>query len=60
MCAGGVEGDTYGCALGVLRGMCAYLWVCAGGVEGMCAYLWVCAGGVEGDVCIPIGVRWGC
>ena len=48
------------CALGVLRGMCAYLWVCAGGVEGdvcipMCV-LW----GVEGDVCIPMCVRWGC
>ena len=25
---------TYVCALGVLRGMCEYLWVCAGGVEG--------------------------
>ena len=25
---------TYGCALGVLRGMCEYLWVCAVGVEG--------------------------
>ena len=36
---------TYVCALGVLRGMCAY--------NG-------CAGGVEGDVCIPMGVRWGC
>ena len=26
---------TYGCALGVLRGMCTYLCVCAGGVEGV-------------------------
>ena len=51
---------TYVCALGVLRGMCAYLCVCAGGVEGMCAYLCVCAGGVEGDVYIPVGVCWGC
>ena len=51
---------TYGCALGVLRGMCAYLWVCAGLLRGMCTYLCVCAGGVEGDVCIPMGVRWGC
>ena len=54
--------NTYGCAQGVLRGMCAYLWVCTGGVEGMCVntygcalgvlreYLWVCARGVEGDV----------
>ena len=25
---------TNGCVLGVLRGMCAYLCVCAGGVEG--------------------------
>ena len=47
---------TYVCALGVLRGMCAYLCVCAGGGEGdvymvlrgMCEYLQVCAGGVEG------------
>ena len=37
---------TYGCALGVLRGMCEYLCVCAGGVEG--------------DVCIPMCVCWGC
>ena len=37
---------TYVCALGMLRGMCAYLCVCAGGVEG--------------DVCIPMCVRWGC
>ena len=51
---------TYGCALGVLRGMCTYLCVRTGGVEGMCTYLWVCAGGVEGDVCIPMGVHWGC
>ena len=47
------------CALGVLRGMCAYLCECAGVVRGMCEYLWVCAGGVEGDVCIPMCVRWG-
>ena len=26
--------DTYVCAMGVLRGMCTYLCVCAGGVEG--------------------------
>ena len=26
--------STYVCALGVLRGMCAYLCVCAGGSEG--------------------------
>ena len=39
---------SYVCALGVLRGMCAYLWVCAGG-----------GGGGEGDVYIPMGVRWG-
>ena len=38
--------NTYGCALGVLRGMCTYLRVCAGGVEG--------------DVYIPTGVHWGC
>ena len=25
---------TYGCALGVMRGMCTYLLVCTGGVEG--------------------------
>ena len=37
---------TYGCALGVLRGMCAYLWVCTGGVEGV--------------VYIPMGVHLGC
>ena len=43
---------TYGCALGVLRGCGCEL----GGVEGM----WVCTGGVEGDVCIPMGVHWGC
>ena len=30
------------CVLGVLRDVCAYLCVCAGGVEG--------------DVCIPMGV----
>ena len=36
---------TYVCALGVLRGMCTYLCVCAGGVEG--------------DVYIPMCVRWG-
>ena len=36
---------TYVCALGVVRGMCTYLCVCAGGVEG--------------DVCIPMCVRWG-
>ena len=43
---------TYGCALGVLRGCGCEL----GGVEGM----WVCTGGVEGDVCIPMGMHWGC
>ena len=37
---------SYVCALGVLRGMCTYLWVCAGGVEA--------------DVCIAMGVRRGC
>ena len=37
--------NTYGCALGVLRGVCTYL----------CA----CAGGVEGDVYIAICVHWG-
>ena len=26
--------NNYGCALGVLRGMCAYLWCTLGGVEG--------------------------
>ena len=36
---------TYVCALGVLRGMCTYLCVCAGGGEG--------------DVCIPMCVCWG-
>ena len=36
---------TYVCALGVVRGMCAYLCVCTGGVER--------------DVCIPMCVRWG-
>ena len=47
MCAGGVEGDvhTYGCALGVLRGMCTYLQVCTGGVEE--------------DVYIAMCVHWG-
>ena len=39
----GVEGM---CALGVLRGMCAYLWLCAGGVVG--------------EVYIAMCVRWGC
>ena len=24
---------TYGCALGVMKGMCTFLLVCAGGVE---------------------------
>ena len=38
--------NTYGCALGVLRGMCAKLCVCAGGVER--------------DVCIAMCVCWGC
>ena len=38
--------QSYGCAMGVLRGVCAKLWVCAGGVEG--------------SVCIAMGVRWGC
>ena len=33
---------SYVCALGVLRVMCEYLWVCAGGVEG--------------NVCTPMGV----
>ena len=37
---------TYVCALGVVRGMCTYLCVCAGGGEG--------------DVYIPMCVRWGC
>ena len=46
MCTGGIEGG------------CAYL--CAGVLRGMCTYLWVCAGGVEGYVYIPMGVRWGC
>ena len=48
---------SYVCALGVLRGMCEYLWVCTGSVEGDVCILTVCAGGVEEDVCIPIGVR---
>ena len=52
--------DTYVCALGVLRGMCAYLCVCAGVLRGMSEYLWVCAGGVEWDVYILMGVHWGC
>ena len=34
--------------------------VCTRVLRGMCAYLCVCAGGVEGDVCIPMCVRWGC
>ena len=64
--------NTYGCALGVMRGMCTYLLVCSRGVEGyVCAGGVegdvftksvegdVCAGGVEGDVCIPMAVRWG-
>ena len=55
MCTEGCCVHTYGCALGVLRGMCTYLCVCAGGVEGD-----VCAGGGEGDVCIPMCVHWGC
>ena len=51
---------TYGCALGVLRG-CVHTYGCALGVlRGMCTYLRVCTGGVEGDVCIPMGVHWGC
>ena len=37
---------SYVCALGVLRGMCEYLWVCAGSVEG--------------DVCIPMVYARGC
>ena len=37
---------TYGCALGVLRGVCTYLWVCTEGVEG--------------DVYIAMYVHWGC
>ena len=41
---------TYGCTLGVLRGMCEYLWCALGVLRGMCAYLWVYARGVEGDV----------
>ena len=41
---------TYGFALGVLRGMCAYLWVCAGGVEGdVCIAM--CALGVLSGMC---------
>ena len=36
-----------------------HTYVCAL-VRGMCTYLCVCAGGVEGDVCIPMCVRWGC
>ena len=42
---------SYVCALGVLRGMCAYLWVCAGGGGGGrgCVHTYGCAlGGVEG------------
>ena len=30
-----------------------------GVLRGMCTYLWVCTGGVEGDVYIPTGVHWG-
>ena len=40
---------SYVCALGVLRGMCAYLQVCAEGVE-----VDVCAGVLRGCA------RWGC
>ena len=52
--------STYGCALGVLRGMCTYLWVCTGGVEGDVYILmgvhWECWGG-----CVhTYGVHWGC
>ena len=49
--------NTYGCALGVLRGMCTYLCACAGGVE-RDVYIPMCVRwGVEGDVYIPTGVR---
>ena len=41
---------TYVCALGVLRGVCEYLWVCVGVLRRMCEYLWVCTGSVERDV----------
>ena len=37
---------SYGCVLGVLRGVCIAM-----GVR---------CGGVEGSVCIVMGVRWGC
>ena len=37
---------SYGCVLGVLRGVCIAM-----GVR---------CGGVEGSVCIAMGVRWGC
>ena len=64
MCTWGVEGDV--CIAmcvrrGVLRGMCEYLRLCAGGVEGD-VYIptGVCTGGVEGDVYIAMCVRWGC
>ena len=52
MCAGGVDlcVHSYGCALGVLRCMCAKLWVCAGGVE-MYVHSYGCALGVLRGVC---------
>ena len=39
-----------------------YIAMCVpwGVLRGMCEYLRVCAGGVEGDVYIPMCVRWGC
>ena len=37
---------SYGCVLGVFRGVCIAM-----GVR---------CGGVEGSVCIAMGVRWGC
>ena len=42
---------SYVCALGVLRGMCEYLWVCAGGVEGGCVQSYVCVLGVLNGMC---------
>ena len=52
--------NTFWCVLGVLRGMCEYLWVCSEGVDGD---VWISIGmcwGVEEDMCIAMCVRWEC
>ena len=61
-CSGGCV-HSYGCVLGVLRCMCAQLWVCAGGVEvGRCIALgvcWGCSGGCVHSYGCALGMlRW--